>query len=183
MTRKPTIILLFALLGFFSTPSAWCRPVSGTAATVTATVVEDLAITSEEPLNFGFVTPSSQGGTVVISPDNTRSATGGVQTAAAFNRAAFAVRGTPGHSYAIHAPSSLTFLVKEGNEDKKSKHLIHELTVKDFVTYSVTIGTAAATGKLGQNGQDKIYLGATLVVPSDAAPGIYSGWVPLTVSY
>jgi len=181
MLRKLLILFLLLWVGFCFIANAWPHPLATVTATATATVVEDLTITSEEPLNFGFITPSPQGGTVTVSPDNQRSETGGVRTSSSFTRAEFTVRGMAGHSYTIHTPPSLTFSVKEN--DDESSQLLHELIVSHFITYSTTSGETAAAGKLAQNGQDRIYLGATLMVPAGAAPGVYSGWVPVTVSY
>ncbi len=182
MHKSNVIISLACTAGLFLAQDAWPNAAAMVAAQATARVVEILSVTGEEPLNFGFVEPSPQDGTVTVSPDNARSVTGGVQATDEFGRAAFAVRGTPGHSYTIHAPPSVTFSAKEHNSDA-SESLARELTVTDFITYSVNTGTTAATGKLGQNGEDRIYLGGTLIVPANAAPGVYSGWVPLTVSY
>jgi len=176
MLRISAIVLPLLLVA----TSVWARSTSSVTATVTANVVEDLTVTSEDPLNFGFIEPSPQGGTVTVSPDNARTATGGIETSSAFTPATFAVHGNPGHDYTIHTPSSLTFSVRGAEE---SESLIRELTVTNFTTYSATARTTAATGRLAQDGRDKIYLGATLIVPAGAAPGVYSGWVPLTVSY
>lgn len=175
------LITLFLVTSFFWATNA--RAESHVTATATAKVVEDIAIVSRQPLDFGFIAPSATGGTVTVSPDNKRSETGGVQASLTFAPAAFSVRGIAGHSYAIHTPSSLTFFVKKQGEENASGNATGELAVRDFVTYSATAQTVATTGRLDDAGQDRIYLGATLVVPPNAAPGIYSGEVPLTVSY
>ena len=194
MICKQAITIPLLIAGICFTSAAWSHPASRVMATTSARVIEDLTIISECPLNFGYVIPSQKGGTVTVSANNKRTETGGVHASSSFERATFAVRGTPGHSYTIHTPSSLAFTVKghryedeweekEEREKHESKHLIDRLTVRDFTTYSTNTGKVADTGKLNQRGQDRIYLGATLEVPPGTAPGVYSGWVPLTVSY
>lgn len=162
----------------------WTTPANAASVTghASAEVVEAVVVTSRTPLNFGYIIPSASGGTVVVTPQKQRTTTGGVQvTSAAFDRATFKIRGAANRSYNIHTPNSALFTVSDPAPG--SEGLRRSLTVDQFVTYSVNQGAGGTTGSLGTNGEDTIYLGATLHVPSDAAPGVYSGLVEITVSY
>ncbi|MDE3059935.1 MAG: DUF4402 domain-containing protein [Pseudomonadota bacterium] len=142
-------------------------------ASAAATIVQPLSITSQTALNFGFITPGASGGSVTIMPDNTRSTSGSVSVNPGDSaRAIFAVQGAPQQQYSIQTPSFLIFSNAESN-----------LRVSNFKTYSAGAGAITAIGKLGNTGMDTIYLGGTLTVPSNATPGVYSGLVPLTISY
>lgn len=162
-------------------------PLSGAAhaasvtAVATATVVENITVANLQPLNFGHITPTAGGGSVTISTNNKRSVAGGVQLGPdAYSRATFKVQGTPGKSYSIHTPSEQTFVSSEASSDPS---LTNRLTVNRFTVYSVNASSSGGDGKLGNGGQDDVYLGGTLVVPANAVPGVYSGLVPITVSY
>lgn len=144
-----------------------------TSGQAVAVVVENISITNEQPLSFGFIRPTG-GGSVTVTAQGARKVSGGVQTEGAeFHRASFKVQGAPDRSYVIHTPSSQIFTVDNAGEN----NLVKSLTVNQFTTSTVN------NSKLGSNGQDIVYLGGTLVVPPNAAPGVYSGLVPLTVSY
>jgi len=147
---------------------------------VSAVVVEQLTITNQQALNFGHVTPTAGGGSVTVSTGNARTVNGGVQVASSFTRATFKLQGAPNRSYSIHTPESQLFVSSEASSDPV---LTNSLTVQNFTTFSVTRGAGGAIGKLSNSGQDDLYLGGTLIVPENAVPGIYSGLVPVTVSY
>lgn len=148
---------------------------------VAASVVERLTIANLMPLDFGHITPGVSGGSVTVTPNNTRSVSGSVQVGGEpFHRATFKVEGAPGKSYSIHTPSSQVFVTSAANSNAS---LTNSLTVSGFTVYSVGAGTSSGSGTLNGSGQDDVFLGGTIIVPANAVPGVYSGLVPLTVSY
>jgi len=149
-------------------------------ATVSASVVESLIILNQQPLNFGHITPTAGGGSVVVTTANARNVNGGVQVSGGFNRASFKVQGAPSRVYSIHTPDSQLFVSSIASADP---NLTNALTVNRFTVYSVNASSSAGEGQLSGGGQDDVYLGGTLIVPANAVPGVYSGLVPLTVSY
>jgi len=175
---KPFYPLIALLMIISAANSAGAASLTSHAS---AEIMEALIVASRTPLNFGYITPSTSGGTVIITPQNIRSATGGVQVSGAFSRATFVVQGSANRSYSISTPSSVNFTVS--NPASGSEGLRQQLTANQFVTFSTNKGSNGNVGQLGSNGQDTIYLGGTLDVPPDAAPGVYSGLVELTVSY
>src|ERR1700679_666825 len=81
-------------------------------ASASATIITPITIALVTNMNFGNIAVSpSSGGTVVLAPASTRSATGGVTlpatqgTVAAAN---FTVSGTAAYTYAITLPSTAT---------------------------------------------------------------------------
>ena len=174
MTSRLLLALCLGMCGFASAANA-----QSVHASVSANVIEDVVIVSQTPLNFGFISAGLNGGTATVTSNNLRLLTGNVVASGAdFSRATFGVQGASNHPYSIHTPSSLTFSVSADNPD-----LISSLLVNNFVTYSVNTGGESSIGQLSASGTDVIYLGGTITVPANAAPGIYTGLVPLTVSY
>ncbi len=178
---KQDVKIFSTILGIFA---GLCAGMSQAAtsvnAQVTTMVFEALTITNQQPLNFGHITPTAGGGTVVISTSGVRTVNGGVQVAGSFNHASFAVQGAPDRAYSIHTPASQIFVSDAVNPNPA---LVNALTVNNFTTESVNHGAPSATGQLSHSGADTIYLGGTLVVPANAVSGVYSGLVPVTVSY
>lgn len=144
----------------------------GTAA---ATVVERLSIDCKTPLDFGSITSSGNGGTIVVSPENKRHVTGDVRVRGKFRREICDVRGARDKLYSIHTPQSVTFFTTGSANNP--------LAVKDLTTFSVNKNVSASVGDLSATGKDRIYVGGTLVVPAHAAQGGYRGLIPITVSY
>lgn len=176
-TRSFLMTLLSANLCFAATQAHAAASANGQ---VGANVVERLTIVSQDPLNFGHLTPTGSGGVVVVSTGNNRSVTGGVQVSGGFSRGSFKVQGTPGSAYSIHTPDSQLFVSSAPNSDP---NLVNSLTVDHFVTYSANEGSDSSSGRLSSSGDDMIYLGGRITVPANAVPGVYSGIVPVTVSY
>lgn len=171
---------LAMVLPVASLMSGEAKAATSITADVTAQVVEMLLITNQQPLTFGEITSVNSSGTVVIGTNNLRGVTGGVQLApGGFNRATFKVQGAAGRAYSIHTPGSQQFV----SSRPAASGEVASLTVNNFTTLSVNQGSVGDRGQLNGSGTDTIYLGGTLVVPANAAPGVYSGLVPITVSY
>lgn len=152
---------------------------ASTVGNAAARVLEHLQIVNKDPLNFGFISPGASGGSVTVTPQGARSASGTVQVSGAHGRALFEVQGAASQAYSIHVPASQQFTALEPHDDAS---LVHVLTVQSFTIVSKNEG-AGNSGRLDHAGRDEITLGGTLIVPANAVPGTYSGLVPITVSY
>ncbi len=179
---KIRLLLLSLILTVLSLAAVPASQAASTFGHVSARVLEKISILARTPLLFGHIMPGTAAGTVTVTPDNKRSSTGNVQlSAGGFDRAYFMIRGVPNRSYSIHTPATLSVRPYELGGPRRATDTV--LQVRDFRTYSVNTRSNAATGKLDTSGLDQIYLGATLVVPAGATPGVYATLVPLTVSY
>ncbi len=164
-------------------PAAGGKSVTATAS---ATVISALAVTSQTPLHFGTITRADSSGTITITTDNRIVVHGHIQTPKdknnTFRRAEFSIQGLPGKEYRIHLPDELFFTRKESTP-KQNERGQTRLRVNDFRSQSVTAQRDHHSSKLDKKGQDTVYVGGTLHVPAHAAPGTYSGSVPMTVEY
>ena len=138
-------------------------------ATVTANVISSLGITTLNGLSFGDISASAIAGTIVMSPNGTRSATGG----ASFNSsgpgspATFDIQGDANATYSITLPASV--VLTDGSSNTM---------VVDSFSSSPT-----PSGVLDGSGQQTLFVGATLNVGSNQAFGSYSGLMSVTVAY
>ncbi len=142
------------------------------SATATATIVTPISITKDVDMNFGNVAvQSTTGGTVVLAPAGTRTATGGVTlptTAGTVTAASFTVNGTSGYTYAITLPTTALTITSGANT----------MTVTNFT--SDPAGTGTLTG-----GTEVLNVGATLNVSAAQPAGTYVSATPfdVTVNY
>lgn len=128
-----------------------------------------IAITNTAPLAFGkFV--SGSGGTVVISTNGVRSASGGVLLvpSGAGAAAQFAVSGDSNLTYAISLPADGLVALASG---------ANSMVVTTFAS------SPSLTGALSAGGTQTISVGATLNAGSNQATGNYSGSFNITVNY
>jgi len=160
-----TSIKLFALgmilMGFGATAFAQ----STTSATATATIITPIAITSDQNMSFGNIAvQSATGGTVVLAPDASRTATAGVTATAGLGgtltAARFTVTGLGSSVYTINLPSTHTI--------KHSSSTV-TMTVDNFKRSN---GTSTST--LSAGGSEIFTVGATLNVAGGQAPGVYT---------
>ncbi|MGB8492678.1 MAG: DUF4402 domain-containing protein [Bacteroidales bacterium] len=161
---KKILMLTLVFCGF---AAAAFGQVSRTA-TATATIVAPIAITKEVDMNFGNVAVSASAGTVVLTPANSRSVTGGCTlpaTLGTVTAASFTVTGTSGYSYSIALPSTPTTISSGGNT----------MTVSNFTSSPTPTGTLAG-------GTSTLTVGATLNVAGGQAPGEYVSGTPFTVT-
>jgi hypothetical protein len=143
------------------------------SATGTANVITPIQMSNSGDLNFGNinVNPSS-GGTVILTPDNVRSATGGVTLPIAvgtFGSASFEVTGITSSTYAITLPPTACIISNGSNS----------ITVDDFTS------TPSRTGALSNGGSQTINVGATLNVSAGQVAGTYTNVTgfPVKVNY
>lgn len=139
-------------------------------ASASATIVTPITITKNVDMNFGnAAVQAATGGTVVLAPAGTRTATSGVTLPAVTGTvaaASFDVAGQANYTYAITLPSSLT--ITDGGSNS--------MTVNSFTS------TPASTGTLSSTGTQTLTVGATLNVTAGQASGTYTSGTPFTVT-
>lgn len=156
------IILLLTQVSLFGQNTA------SASFTASVTIIEPIEIKTTSNMNFASI-DARQGGSVILSPDDTRTATGDIELKSSngLSAAVFEVKGHNGYSYDIIIPNG-EFIMTNGSE---------KVVLKDFKAFS-------ASKTLDQNSQT-IRMGATLEVGAQQKPGNYITPAPLeiTVSY
>ena len=106
---------------------------------------------------------------MILSPDGSRITTGGtfVNSTVSGGAAVFDVNGLPNAVYAITLPNSVVLTGASGNS----------MVVDNFTSLP------ANTGLTDTGGEQNLFVGATLNVPSNQAVGSYSGQMSVTVVY
>src|SRR5665647_457690 len=142
-------------------------------ATATATIITPISLAKNVDMNFGNIAVGASGGTVVLAPAGTRSATGGVTlpvTAGTITAADFTVSGNAAYTYAITLPTTVTLTRASGTE------------TMDATAFT---STPSSTGALDATlGTQDLTVGATLTVAAAQVAGIYtSGTFDVTVNY
>lgn len=166
------ICMVTALVVLGSTAVKAQQSASATAA-ASATIIEPILINKTQDLNFGSVGVStSTGGTVVVAPAGTRSATGGVflpTSGVGVTAATFTVTGEAGLTYAITLPGSSVDI-------KNANNTI--MSVSGFTSNPPTTGTLVG-------GSQTLQVGATLNVAAAQEEGTYTTATPfqVTVNY
>ena len=163
MQFRNSLILLFIFGGIFQISAQTSATASFTAS---ATIIQPIGITTTANMNFANI-DAQQGGSVILTPENTRSTTGDVEIAAGDNSSAasFQVTGQPGLAYSVNVPTQ-SYTLSNG---------IEEMILENF-TSSLASGGILAEGKQAFN------LGATLKVKPDQTPGFYTSPVPMDVT-
>jgi hypothetical protein len=147
-----------AIVLFAFSASAFSQ-VSATA-TAAATIITPISITKTGDMNFGNVAVNAAGGTVVLLPAGTRSATLGVTLPAAagtVSAATFDVAGSGTSTYSIAIAPASILITSGGNS----------MSVGTFT--STPSGTGALTA-----GAQTINVGATLNVGGSQPSGSYT---------
>lgn len=122
-------------------------------------------------LSFGAFLAGS-GGTVVVSPNGSRSKTGSVlllSQGSGVSAAQFSISGTPDAPYSITLPGDNSVTLVDGN--------LNTLALNAFTS------SPSGSGRLSGGGTQWLGVGATLVVGSGQAPGSYTGSFSVTVNY
>lgn len=148
----------------------WSPMQAATAiATVEATIVSTITISTRNGLGFGDISSSAAPGTVIMTPSAARMATGGatINTATAASAATFDLQGTANASFSITLPSSV--VLSDGSSNS--------MTVNGFTS------TPSISGVLDSSGQLPLYVGATLNVGNNQPFGDYTGQMAVTVDY
>lgn len=126
--------------------------------TASATIIQPIGITTTSDMNFANIDAKS-GGAVILTPENTRISSGGVELADGTNVSAaeFEVTGQSGYSFSISLPDG-QYDLTNGNEN---------MVLKDFTSSIVDGGNLSDGSKL-------VRVGATLEVNAKQPPGTYT---------
>lgn len=153
------IMVLFFGFGYGQTQAS-------ASFTASVTIIEPIGITNTSNMNFAALDAKS-GGTVILTPDNDRISSGGVELADGANvsAATFQVTGQRGFSFSISLPKG-EYPLTNGVEN---------VILKDFTSNLGDSGEFT-------NGVSEIRVGATLDIKSKQQPGTYSTLSPLEVS-
>ena len=139
------------------------------SATASATIFEPIAISKTVDMNFGNLAVNATPGTIVLTPESGRTATGGVTFLPAntgtITAASFTVTGLADATYSITLPATPTIISKAGND----------------MTVDTWTSTPTPTGTL-TGGSETLNVGATLNVPASSPAGIYTSATPFNVT-
>lgn len=151
----------------------WFRAAALLAVMCLAGPAVGQTIVKTQDLSFGaFV--AGTGGTVTISPQGMRTAGGNVtlMTGGQFsqgNAASFDMTGSPNATYQITLPAnnSVTLTRSQGGS----------MSLTSFAS------SPSGSGQLSSAGNQTLYVGATLAVGNNQAPGSYSGSFAVTAVF
>lgn len=135
------------------------------AASAAANVIEPLAISEIQVLEFGALSPTSEGGTVSVLNGNLRSViSGSVDLVGSGQKSAtFLVSGDPFRSYSITPGPPVQ--LSNGSD-----------------TMSLTL-VGSSSGTIGPDGTATFGYGGDLVVGPDQPTGTYTGTYLITINY
>ena len=160
--------LAIAIIGFSATSFAQVGVGVSATATASSIIIKPISINKTVDMNFGNVAVNANAGTVVLSYEGTRTASGGVTlpaTSGTFAAAEFTIAGAENYTYSITLPSTPT-TVTSGTDN---------MTVTAFT--SNPDGTGTLTG-----GTQTLKVGATLNVGVSQPAGTYTSATPFKVS-
>ena len=175
--------LALAFTGLAMTGGAMAADGTGTAS---AKVISPISVAQDTGagLEFGSLTTSASGQTVVISPAGVATGTA-VRTTTSATRAAgaFTVTGEPAYTFALTMPTTGSVITGGGTAPETMA--LSAFTVAPVATYSALPGTAPTyTSTLdGTTGKYKFTVGATLTTVASQASGAYAGTYVVTVAY
>ena len=125
-------------------------------ATATVTILKPLSITKEADMNFAEVTSNESSGTVVLSPNSSRTVSGGAsfpsQSTQTAQAASFKIKGEEA-AYSITVPEEI--LLSDGSRTLRVDNFTHN-----------------SAGTL-EEGTETVYVGATLHINGNQEPGTY----------
>lgn len=161
-------LLCVLLIGVF-TPSGQTVMAATSTAVVSANIVSTITITNQTGMIFGDLSSSNSSGTITISPDGTRSETGGasINSATSGGPATFEVTGDANGVYSITLPTSVTINSGGG----------YSMIVDSFTS------NPSVNGSLDASGRQTLLVGSTLNVGVLQPFGSYTGVMAVTVDY
>jgi Mat/Ecp fimbriae major subunit len=144
-------------------------------ATASATILQSITVTNSQALDFGTIVPSSAASTVVVSTGSstvaaTRTCGTGLTCSGAFSRAVFDITGS--HAALVDVTGDAAVTIENADGDTMDVTLTYS-------TGSLTLVRATATSTPA----GAFYVGGTLDVAADQAPGAYSQTFEVTVDY
>ena len=173
-------IILLAVLGATSFTISSAMAASSTA-TAKAVIVKNLSFFDVEDLEFGAFLSGATAGTVVVTPANVRTATGGVTLVGGpiSQPSRFAGKGTLNQIVAISIQSTPTTITRVGGTETMS--------VETYVigsTPTAVLTTVPTNFRItGVSGIFNFPVGATLRVNANQTPGDYLGTFTLNLNY
>ncbi len=134
--------------------------------TASATIIQPITITTTSDMNFANI-DAKTGGQIILTPDNTRTSSGGVVLAGEENLSAatFIVSGQSGYTYNISLPKD-TYTLTNGIED---------MVIQNFTS-------STSGGNMIADESQIIRVGATLSINANQTPGFYSTPAPINVT-
>lgn len=147
-----------------------------------AKIVSALSINETSPLHFGTMTIPAGAVNLTLSTQGVRSTTGGTITllsqAPAATNASYHVLGYIGSTYAITLPANGVVKISNGTPAQ-------DMNVNNFVARTASYPAGdGLVGKLDDLiGFDSFTVGATLLLVSAQAAGVYTGTFNVSVAY
>nr|WP_237690460.1 DUF4402 domain-containing protein [Salegentibacter tibetensis] len=137
--------------------------------TGSATIIQPIGITTTSNLNFASL-DTRTGGDVILTPDNTRISSGGVELKDILNLSAA--------TFEITGEQDFAFSISLSKNEYELTNGSHNMIIKNF-TSSLAENNRLSTGKR------VLRVGATLNVNPGQAPGLYNsmGEMAVTVNY
>jgi hypothetical protein len=138
-------------------------------APVNAEIISTVNLITLSGLRFGQISASHMPGTIILEPGGARTSTQGasINKAVPGGPASFEIIGNPSATYNISLPDSVTLRSPNGQN----------MEVNRFTSLP------SATGQLGADGRQILYVGGTLNVNANQLYGEYSGVMAVTVEY
>ncbi|MCP4433282.1 MAG: DUF4402 domain-containing protein [Gammaproteobacteria bacterium] len=138
-------------------------------ATITANIIKPVSLNTQSGLEFADVSSNKSAGTITLSPNGSRVATGGadIKSAESGGPATFKVQGEPNAVYTIKLPESAVLSNPSGGT----------MVINKFTSLPAT------AGKIDANGEQILSVGATLNVGSNQNYGSYAGTMVVTIQY
>ncbi len=164
-----------------ATGQAAFAQVATTQGQAEAVVVSPLSFFKVDDLVFGRLIPGPTAGTVVIAPNGTRTATGGVRLATGLPHqpAAFAGRGSFNQLVRISVNATTRTLTRVGGTQTM---LMDTFVIGSSPTATLT--TAPLAFRIATpTGMFQFPVGARLRVGANQVPGIYTGTFTITLDY
>lgn len=173
--RVTRTLLELSLAAFAASASGHGLAATGNA-TASATVMAPIVVTKSADLSFGKFSAGA-GGSITISTSGVRTSSGVVPATADTTMAAakFDVTGETDATYSISHGGTTMLSRTSGSETM----LLTKFS--DLTAANATAGSAAS-GRLTA-GTQSIFVGGTLSVAANQAPGDYTGSVSVTVEY
>ena len=183
LVKMVIVALMFVgCLGFSETS----RAASGSGS-ASAEMISPLEIIFKTPLDFGDFTIGTNGGTIVVNPNDF-----GIQPFATLDvilidqasagRGEFGFSGEPNRTYATSGDSSVTITLFPGGGSPMTASLVYR-TDSDGIRSDAALPNTDTTGTINGLGTDILGVGGILQVPSGQPGGQYKGQYSITADY